>query len=142
MHRPEANAPFQSPFVATVSMRVLNWGRLDSRMNDGWKFHTAGSSRRTNSPVSDFARSRTMGTMSVGARLKRGSHSGKSSSASKTSVRSVTFCETTNLPHMRPAWHGPPTSCPEDSGGRPAAVRGEHHAVDVHAVVREQEGDR
>lgn len=33
--REEANAPFHKPFVATVSIRVLKFGRFESFMNAG-----------------------------------------------------------------------------------------------------------
>ena len=48
-------------------MRVLNWGRFESFMNEGWKFHTAASTDLATSPVSLFCRSRTIGTTWVGA---------------------------------------------------------------------------
>ena len=48
-------------------MRVLNCGRFESFMKEGWKFHTAASTERVTSPVSEFLRSRTIGTTWVGA---------------------------------------------------------------------------
>src|SRR4051812_40190917 len=84
-------------------MRVLKLGRLESFMNAGWKFHTAASTRRRNSPVAGSARSRTIGTTCVGAIEKLGVHSLKSPPSATNSRMSSSVREfSANLPHMPP----------------------------------------
>jgi len=112
MQRDDANAFFHIPFVATVSMRALNWGRLclSAVIHCGQKSQTAGSTLRCTSP-SSRARSRITGTGSVGAIENDGTQSRKSlPSSTNSSMRSFVLSSIANLPHMPATLRGTPVA--------------------------------